>query len=103
MPSVPRKEKWLAPETEELARAFLQLRNSDEVKRFLRDLLTEGEIMEFGRRLKAARLLDRGVPYREIGRQTWLSPRTIARVKKWLTSGKGGYRMVIDRLSTHRN
>ena len=43
-------------------------------------------------------MLDRGVPYKEIERATWMSSTTVARVKRWLASGKGGYRLVLARL-----
>ena len=93
------REKWMNSDSEELFQAILALRNGREAKRFFRDLLTENELLEFGRRWRAARMLDRQVPYSEIGRQTWLSPRTIARIQKWVKGGRGGYRLMIDRLA----
>lgn len=98
---VKRKEKWDTLDAESLFRAVLNLRNAGEVKNFFRDLLTENEILEFSQRWKAARLLAEGISYREIGRRTWMSPRTIARIQKWLKSGKGGYRLMIGRLAHH--
>ncbi|MEK7212207.1 MAG: YerC/YecD family TrpR-related protein [Patescibacteria group bacterium] len=99
---VDKKEKWINEDSDNLFRAVLALRNTEEARRFFRDLLTENEILEFARRWKAARLLASGVPYREIGRQTWLSPRTIARVHKWLEHGKGGYRLILERTGKGR-
>lgn len=93
-----KREKWDNPDTEVLFAAILRLRNTNEARRFFRDLLTERELIEFGHRWKAARMLDRGVPYSEIGKQTWLSSTTIARVKKWLSRGMGGYQLMIERL-----
>jgi len=43
-------------------------------------------------------LLERGLPYREIHRQTGVSVTTVGRVARYLTSGNGGYRAVTDRL-----
>jgi uncharacterized protein YerC len=43
-------------------------------------------------------LLERGLPYREIHRQTGVSVTTIGRVARYLTSGSGGYRAVTERL-----
>ncbi len=96
-----KKEKWRNEDSEELFRAVLGLKNVSEAKAFFRDLLTEKEILEFGQRWKVARMLSEKVPYLEIGRQTLMSPRTIARIQKWLKSGKGGYRLMIGRLAHH--
>lgn len=84
-------------DTRELYVAFLSLKNEDECKRFLRDLLTEGEIKEFVNRFKVARMLDKKVSYKKIEKETQMSSTTIARINKWLTKGMGGYRLVIER------
>ena len=73
------------------------LKSSAEAKDFLRDLLTEHEIVEFGQRWKAVRMLDAGTPYTEIERTTGLSSRTIARISKWLQQGRGGYGLILER------
>ena len=90
-------------ETTALAQAVLSLKSTAEVKNFLRDLLTEQEIIEFGKRFKAAKMLDRSVSYLAIEKETGLSSTTIARVSRWLRKGMGGYRLVISRLSHHAN
>ena len=92
-----KQEKWNNADAEELFRAILKLKNTDEAKKFFRDLLTEPEMLDFAERWKVARLLDRGVPYTEISRQVWMSSKTIARIQRWLKRGKGGYRLVLDR------
>lgn len=83
---------------EALIEAVLSLKNSAEAKCFLRDLLTENELMEFGNRWQAAQMLDAKVTYEQIEKETGLSARTVARISKWLQGGKGGYRLVLDRL-----
>ncbi len=93
-----KKEKWQNEDSEELFKAVLGLKNTSEARAFFRDLLTEKEILEFGQRWKVARMLSESVPYSEIGHRTWMSPRTIARIQKWLKSGRGGYRLAIHRL-----
>lgn len=85
----------------ELTSAVLLLKNADEAKRFLRDLLTESELIEFGNRWKAARMLSENRPYTEITEQTGLSSTTVARVSKWLNKGMGGYKKIIGRLHHH--
>lgn len=67
------------------------------MKAFLRDLLTESEIVEFGKRFYAARSIAGSTHYAVIEEATGLSSRTIARVKKWYKHGKGGYRLAIAR------
>lgn len=93
-----KQEKWDNADVEKLFQAILKLKNTDEAKRFFRDLLTEPEILDFAERWKVARLLDKGVSYTEISRQVWMSSKTIARIQRWLKRGKGGYRMVLDRM-----
>lgn len=80
-----------------------RLESLEECRRFLRDLLTETEIREFAERWKVARLLSQGVPYTAIEKETGLSSRTIARVRKWLKQGKGGYTMMLKRLDGPKN
>jgi TrpR-related protein YerC/YecD len=90
---------WNKVENKRLIRAILSLRIPDEVQRFLRDLLTEGEIKEFAGRLRTAEMLANKVPYSDITRATGLSSTTIARVSKWLHHGSGGYQLVLERLA----
>lgn len=83
-----------------LSKAFLNLKNENEAWKFLRDLLTETEIKEFANRWKVARMLNQKIPYEEIAKETGTSSTTVARVNKWLTKGKGGYRLMLKRLIT---
>ena len=89
---------WESKENKKLLQAILALETPDEAKRFLRDLMTEGEIVEFGKRLEAARLLSRNVYYDTIIEKTGLSSTTIARISKWLKGSLGGYRLRLNRL-----
>lgn len=89
-------------EIKALYKAILLLKNEDECKRFLRDLLTEAEIKEFANRWKVARMLDKKISYEEIEKETCMSSTTIARVQKWLTNGKGGYRLMLKRIKNKK-
>ena len=89
---------WKTPENKALIQAFLVLKTADEARRFLRDLLTEGEIQEFGKRLETARLLTQKVPYSEIEARTGLSSTTVARVARWLRKGARGYAVILKRI-----
>ena len=82
-----------------LTSAILALSNVDEANNFLRDLMTEQEITELGKRWKAAQMLNQKNPYTKIVAETGLSSTTIARISKWLTNGTGGYQMMLDRLA----
>lgn len=83
----------------EMVSAILSLENEEEAHRFLRDLMTGQELVEFGKRWKVARMLSDGASYAQIESETRLSSTTIARISKWLQSGSGGYQMMIDKLS----
>lgn len=89
---------WNSPKMSHLLKAILALKNKNEAKRFLRDLLTEAELNEFSNRFLAAQMLDKGISYTVIQKQTKLSTTTIARISKWLKKGKGGYRLMLNRL-----
>jgi TrpR-related protein YerC/YecD len=89
----------------ELISAILLLKGVGEAKNFLRDLLTESELVEFSNRWKAARMLSEKISYVEVGKETGLSSTTVARVSKWLNTGKGGYKLMIKRImkNIHHN
>ena len=82
---------------EELIKTILLLKNFSEAKKFLRDLLTESELVEFGNRWKAAKMLSENILYTEVEKETGLSSTTVARVSKWLNKGKGGYKLMVKR------
>jgi len=82
----------------DLINALLLIKNSKEAKKFLRDLLTESELIEFGNRWKAARMLEKKIPYTEIIKETGLSSTTVARVSDWLSGGMGGYKLILKRI-----
>ena len=83
--------------------SFLQLKTEDEVKRYLRDLLTPQEINEFTERLTVANMLNSRVTYAQITKQTSVSSTTIARINKWLKNGRDGYKLVLGRLHHHQS
>jgi TrpR-related protein YerC/YecD len=98
--------KWNNQKTEELFEAIMNLKNTNEAKKFFRDLLTEQEIIEFGKRWQAAKMLSEGIAYPLIEKETGLSSTTVARVSKWLNKGMGGYKLVLKRkglIASHHN
>ena len=78
--------------------AVAALRAPEEVRAFFRDLCTPAELQAMADRWAVVELLERGLPYREIHKQTGVSVTTIGRVARYLTSGNGGYRAVTERL-----
>lgn len=63
----------------------------DEIKNFLKDLLSETEAVMLARRLKIAQLIYAGWSYEKIEKEMHTSPTTIASVHAWLDGGFGGY------------
>src|SRR3954447_4876180 len=82
---------------DELAGALLTLRDRDELRRFLRDLCTYGELEALAHRWQIVPLLDEGVPYLEIAGRLHTSTATVTRVAQWLRHGAGGYRLALER------
>ena len=78
--------------------AILSLKDREECRAFLEDLLTGKEIQDCGQRLMVARLLREKMVYSKIAAQTSASSATISRVNRCYTYGAGGYRLVLDRL-----
>jgi TrpR-related protein YerC/YecD len=91
-------ETWRTDDTTALFDAILRLETPDEVGRFFRDLCTLGELRDLAQRWAVVRLLDAGLHYADISRQTGASTATITRIASWLNHGEGGYRLMLDRL-----
>ena len=79
-------------------RAVLQLKSVEECYAFFEDICTIRELKDISQRFEVAVLLDRGLNYQEVARQTGVSSTTICRVKRCLDYGSGGYQLVIDRM-----
>ena len=65
------------------------------MQNFLRDVMTEKEIIEISARFEAAKMLSEGRKYTEIVTLTKLSSRTVARISEWLQNGCDGYRAAL--------
>ncbi len=98
-------DDWKTPDSSALVDALLRLETRDEAEHFLRDLCTLTEIREMAQRWAVVRLLDAGLHYAQISRETGASTATITRIASWLRHGEGGYRAALDRVrtSTERN
>jgi TrpR-related protein YerC/YecD len=85
-----------------LYQAFTVLKSPDEVRRFLEDILTIGELEDLTQRLAVARLLYEGRTYEEVAMATGVSNTTISRVRRFLFHGADGYRLVLERLGVRQ-
>ena len=90
-------DDWQNPDTAALFEVVLTLETQEEAAAFFRDLCTRRELNDLSQRWAVVRLLDQGIPYREIAEQTGASTATVTRINEWLRHGAGGYRMALDR------
>jgi TrpR-related protein YerC/YecD len=86
----------------ELYAAIVSLRDEAECRNFFADLCTPAEIEALVDRWSVVGFLNEGLPYRRIHELTGVSVTTIGRVARYLTSGNGGYRAVLERLGSSR-
>ncbi len=89
---------WHSKETDDLIKAITELNSVEECYTFFEDVCTIKEIIEIAQRLRVAKLLDSGLSYQAISKETGASTATISRVSKCLEYGNGGYRAAIQRL-----
>jgi TrpR-related protein YerC/YecD len=82
-----------------LCAAIASLQSVEECRAFLRDLCTPAELQALADRWAVVGLLEAGLPYREIHKQTGVSVTTIGRVARYLLSGNGGYSLASERLN----
>lgn len=91
-------EPWVTPDIEDLVATLAALRGTEEVRRFLRDICTLGEIEAMAHRWQVAQLVAEGLPYHEVAARTGASTATVTRVAFWLRRGEGGYKLALERL-----
>ncbi|MEK7121863.1 MAG: Trp family transcriptional regulator [Patescibacteria group bacterium] len=78
--------------------AIATLKSRDNIKMFLRDLLTESERIMIGRRIIIAQRLLEDKTYIEIRQELSVGVDTIMRVHKWLEDENYGYEETIKKL-----
>lgn len=81
----------------EFAKTISKLKNPVEAASFIRDLLSEQEVLMLARRLQIARLLESGLTYEQIEKTAKVGSNTIAKVHFWLSQYGEGYRTVLAR------
>ena len=92
-------DDWRTANVEALLEAIVRLDDTDEAAAFFRDLCTLGELHDMGQRWAVVRMLDQGLHYADISRQTGASTATITRIASWLKHGEGGYRAMLAKMA----
>ena len=89
---------WESEDSKALFQGILKLRTVKECEDFFRDLMTMRELKEMAERFRIARMLRSRMSYLAIADKATTSTTTVTRVAHWLKHGRGGYRLVLDRL-----
>lgn len=92
---------WETPTARQFAEVAAAIGDSQTMQNFLRDVMTEKEIIEISSRLEAAKMLQQGKKYTQIIEKTKLSSRTVARISDWMQNGCGGYEAALKIANTH--
>ena len=72
----------------QLATAFLQNTDSDEMIDFMKGILTQKELSELSTRLEIVRLLKQGIPQHKIAKKLGVGVATVTRGSKELQQGR---------------
>ena len=83
--------------TDMLMDTIVKLKTRSECYDFFEDVCTIKEILDMSKRLEAAKLLDKGLNYKDIIKEIGLSTATLSRVSKALNYGTGGYQKAIKK------
>lgn len=94
---------WQEETTQQLTEVLIAISDKQMMQNFLRDVMTEKEIIEISSRLEAARMLQIGKKYIDIVAKTKLSSRTVARISDWLQNGCDGYPAAIEIINNHHS
>lgn len=94
---------WKDKTAQQLVETLAAIDSKQAMQNFLRDVLTEKEIVEISSRLEAAKMLQDGEKYTNIVARTNLSSRTVARISDWLKNGCNGYEVALQIINKHHN
>lgn len=86
--------------SDDITTILSKINDKNEIFEFIRDLLSEKEILEFSRRLEVAKMLEEKVSYVKIEEKTKMSSTTIARISKYLNWENFGYKNAISILKS---
>ena len=88
--------------TDKLFESILLLNSLEDCYRYFEDLCTIKEVLAMAQRLEVARRLADGESYQKVTDDTGVSSATVGRVKRCLDYGTGGYKMILDRETSHQ-
>ncbi|MEK7186344.1 MAG: YerC/YecD family TrpR-related protein [Patescibacteria group bacterium] len=74
------------------------LKNTEEIKKFLKDILTKSELRMIKRRWHIATLLVKGLDLRTIASKTKTSTQTVSRIKRIIEEGEGGITLALEKM-----
>lgn len=97
------KTEDLIKYSDDIITVLSEINNKIEIFNFVRDLLSETEILEFSRRFEVAKLLSEKVSYTKIEEKTGMSSTTIARISKFLKGNNKWYKNAISILKSISN
>ena len=83
---------------DELFKAILTLESIEDCYRFFDDICSINELKALIARWQVVKMLDAGVTYSEIAKQTGVSTATISRVSKCLAYGADGYKNALKKI-----
>ncbi len=83
--------------------AFASLKNVEEAKIFIKDIVTKSELRMLKRRWHIAGLLLEGHDIRSVASKTKTSTQTVSRVKRILEEGHGGLLTALERIKKAEN
>ena len=84
--------------TKEFFKALLLLENEEDCRNFFEDICTVKELQDISQRLEVAKMLDSGMSYQVVSKETGASTATISRVNRCLVYGSGGYKSILAKL-----
>ena len=79
----------------ELAGALVSIKKTDLALAFLENILTPDELDEIATRFQVAKLLNQGVPQREVAETLGISIGTVSRGSRELKYGADGFKQVL--------
>ena len=82
-----------------LISALVAVKDEEECKAFLDDLMTIKELDAVTQRLEVAKLLSEQTVYNKIVELTGASTATISRVNRAYNYGAGGYKKILDKIN----
>ena len=92
-------KKIRTSEVEQLFKAIMCLKDTEECFEFFEDLCTINELLSLSQRFEVAKMLREQRTYLEIAEKTGASTATISRVNRSLNYGNDGYDMVFERMN----